>query len=338
MVHRFYKFLLHHQVIFALFLIALGWLVFQTRGILTAVFISYIIMAALLPAVLYLQRRGFPKIVAVLIPYISSLIFILIIIFPLVPFFLSQVSSLISGLPEYLDQSAEILGIRIDPNQVQTVVSREFDSIGRNAFNVTRQVFGGVFSILTVLIISFYLLLYQENFKRSIARLFHSDAHNRVHRAISHINEKLGAWMRGQMVLSFSIGFITWVVLSILGVLFGMPYALPLALLAGILEVIPTLGPTLAAIPAVIVALTISPTLAIIVVLIYIIIQLLENNILVPKIMQRAVGLNPVIVILAVMIGANLMGIVGALLSIPFVSFIIVLFNSINNTEEPAKE
>ena len=102
-----------------------------------------------------------------------------------------------------------------------------------------------------------------------------------------------------------------------------------MALLAGLLEVVPTLGPTLSAIPATIVALTISPTMAIVIILTYILIQMLENQLIVPKIMERAVGLNPVIVILGVSIGANLMGIVGALLSIPFISFVIVLYQSL---------
>ncbi len=125
------------------------------------------------------------------------------------------------------------------------------------------------------------------------------------------------------------IGTLTWIGLSIL----QLPYVLPLALLAGILEIIPTLGPILSAIPAAAVAFTISPTLGFAVIIFYILLQMLENQVLVPKIMEKAVGLNPVIVILGVMIGGNLMGISGALLAIPFMSFLIVLFNSLNSPE-----
>jgi predicted PurR-regulated permease PerM len=113
----------------------------------------------------------------------------------------------------------------------------------------------------------------------------------------------------------------------------GLPYALPLALLAGILEVVPTLGPILSAIPAAAIAFTISPTLGFTIIIFYILLQALENQVLVPKIMEKAVGLNPVVVILGVMIGGNLMGISGALLAIPFISFLIVLFNSLNSPE-----
>lgn len=330
MIHRFYNYLLKNQVILALFLIVFGWFIFQTRGILVSVFLSYIIMAALMPAVQYLKRKGLPNIVAVLIPALGTLIVLILIIFPLVPFFLGQIRSLADDLPASLDEAATSFGISIDAQAVQDVVSREINSISRNAVVVTTKVFGGVFSALTVVIVSFYLLLYYSHFKKSIAKLFHKDERDFIEEVVEKINDKLGAWLRGQLVLSFFIGLITYIALSIM----GLPYALPLALIAGLLEVVPTLGPTLAAIPAVIVALTINPPTAIAVVVIYIIIQLLENNFLVPKIMQKAVGLNPIVVILGVMIGANLMGVAGALLSIPFISFIIVLFQSITTERD----
>jgi predicted PurR-regulated permease PerM len=202
--------------------------------------------------------------------------------------------------------------------------------LSSSAIQVTTRVFGGIFSMITIFIISLYLLLYNDSFKRFIARLFHHNDREKVLSTVSLVNDKLGAWLQGQMFLCFFIGFITWIALTII----GLPFALPLALLAGILEIVPTLGPTLSAIPATIVALTIAPTMAIVVVATYILIQMLENQLLVPKIMERAVGLNPVVVILSVTIGANLMGIVGALLAIPFVTFLIVIYQSVEAQKE----
>lgn len=313
------------QVLLALFLIALGWFIFQLRGILTSVFISYIIMAALSPAVDTLKKRGLPNLLAVLIPYLSGLLIFFVLVFPLIPFTAQQVQSLITNLPIYVDQTAKTLGFGIDAKAIESAVSSGLSDVGKNAFQVTSKVFGGVFSLITILIVAFYLLLYQREFKHTIANLFHRDVRGKVYATLTLIDEKLGAWLRGQLILSLFIGTITWIVLTILGV----PFALPLAILAGILEVIPTLGPTIAAIPAFIVAFTVSPTLGFFVVIAYIVIQLIENNILVPKIMERAVGLNPVIVILGVMIGANLMGVTGALLAIPFIALVIVLFTSL---------
>ena len=329
MLHRFVKYLLRNQVILGLFLLVFFWLLVQIKDILVSIFLSYIIMASVSPSVDYLQKKGFPKVVAVLIPYLGIILAVFLLILPLVPFVFDQIRSLLSELPKYLNSSSTVFGIRVDQNQIEQWINGEIDSIGKNAFDFTRQIFGGLFSTITIFVVSFYLLMYHNSFKKYIAKLFHPDNRNAVLRTQDLINHKLGAWLRGQAILCLFIGTLTWIGLSIL----QLPYVLPLALLAGILEIIPTLGPILSAIPAAAVAFTISPTLGFAVIIFYILLQMLENQVLVPKIMEKAVGLNPVIVILGVMIGGNLMGISGALLAIPFMSFLIVLFNSLNSPE-----
>jgi predicted PurR-regulated permease PerM len=325
MLPRLYDYLIRNQVIFALCLIFFGWFIYSIHGIILSLFLSYIIMAAILPITKYLRSKRVPKLLAVLIPYFAILLLLVILIFPLVPFVVQQLQSLIVGFPKYLNDSAALLGIKIDFNQLQTYVNSQMATISSNAVQVTTTVFGGLFTVITVFIVSLYLLLYNDLFKKNFSRLFPRSQQDRVLTTLGLINEKLGAWLQGQIILSVTIGCVTWIALTLLGI----PFALPLAILAGMLEVIPTLGPTLSAIPAVIVALTISPTMALAIVATYILIQMLENQLLVPKIMERAVGLNPIVVILGVSIGANLMGIVGALLSIPFISFIIVIYKSL---------
>jgi predicted PurR-regulated permease PerM len=324
MLQRFYEYLLKNQVIFALCIIFFAWFVVEIRGIIVSIFLSYIIMAAILPITAYFRKRKVPKILAVLIPYFAILLILIILIVPLVPFVLGQLKALIIGFPKYLNQSANIFGVDINLNQIQHYVNSQINSIGSNAFQVTTTVFGGLFTTITVFIVSLYLLLYNDSFKKNFARLFHRDQQAKVLTTVGLVNDKLGAWLQGQIILSVSIGVLTWIALMLL----NFPFALPLAILAGILEIVPTLGPTLAAVPAVIVALTISPTMALVIVATYVLIQTLEGQLLVPQIMKRAVGLNPVAVILGVTIGATLMGIVGALLSIPFISFIIVIYKS----------
>ncbi len=329
MLVKLYHYLLRNQVILALVLIGLAWVIFQLRDILVSVFIAYILMAALIPIVNFFRRHRFPKILAVFIPYFTIITAIFLLVVPAVQLFIPQVQSFISGLPLLLNQSGNLFGLSIDPKDVQAYLSGELAAIGRNAFIVTSKIFGSVFATISVFFISFYFLMYHEAFKQWIARLFHKNSREKVVETMQLVDEKLGAWFRGEVVLMLSIGFMTWIGLTII----NMPYALPLAVIAGFLEIVPTLGPTLSAIPAMIVALTISPPLALTVVVIYIIIQQLENTLLVPKVMQRAVGLNPVVVIIAIMIGANLMGIIGALLAIPFVSFLVVIFNAVDNQD-----
>lgn len=282
-------------------------------------------MSALLPFVEFLIKRKLPKIIAVFIAYFTTLAILILIILPLIPFFVSQIQSLFNNFPQYLDRAAGIAGINIDTSQIKSFIASEIDAIGKSALILTGKIFSGVFSTLTILVVTFYLLLDHQRLNNSITSLFPKDLQTKVLQVLMKIENKLGAWLRGQVILSFFIGVITWIALTLL----GLDFALPLALMAGILEIVPTIGPILSAIPAIIVAVSISPVLALVVALVYLVIQILENNILVPKIMQKAVGLNPVIIILSVMTGARLMGVLGALLAIPFISTLIIIFQSL---------
>lgn len=322
------KYILHNHFLAALCVLALGWFVVSMRYIFVALFISYIIMAALSPMVEFLKRRKLPKSLAVGVSYISALLFITVLIVPLIPFFSAQIQALFTNFPLYLDKSAEAIGFTISTAQVQDFVNSELSSIGKNAIFLTTQVFGGLLSLLTILVVSFYLMLDHARIKSSIGDLF-PEYRKEVVATLVLIDEKLGAWVRGQIVLCIFIGVLTWIVLTILGV----PFALPLAVIAGLLEIIPTLGPIISAVPAVIVTLAVAPSLTIFVIITYFLIQLLENNLLVPKIMQKAVGLNPVIIIIAVIFGSELMGILGALISVPLMSMLVIIYHSFKKAE-----
>ncbi len=306
-------------------IIVFFWFLLQVLDILVVGFIAYIVMAALSPAVRFLHKKGLPNTLSVVLPLVTVIVFLVLLIFPLVPFFIEQVQSLLTGFPLYLDQAAKSVGVSIDTKNVQTFLSSQNTAIGKNAFFVTGRVFGGVLSTLTIFVVIFYLLIDEGRIKKAVASLFPKQSREKVLATFVLVEDKLGAWMRGQIALSLFIGTITWIALTLIGI----KVALPLAVIAGILEIVPTIGPILAAFPAVVIALTISPTMAIIVGIIYFAIQIVENNILVPRIMQQAVGLNPIIVIMCILAGGELMGIVGALLSIPFVSMIIVIIQSL---------
>lgn len=329
MIQRFYNYLLKNQILFALFILAICWFLVQNKDILVSLFLAYIIASSIMPFVAYLQKKHLPKIWSVTIPYAIMILTIFLIIIPLITFIISQIQLLVTGLPGYVKQAGHTFGVSIDIEQFQSYITRDLNSYSKDALNVTTKFFGSLFSILVIFIISFYLLLYYDEFKKSFAKLFRTDTQPYVLTTLDLINEKLGSWLRGQIILMIFIGLMSWVALTILKI----PNAIPLALLSGVLEIIPTLGPILSAVPAVIVAISVSPTLAITVAVAYILIQVIENNLLVPKVMQKAVGLNPVVVILSVITGANLMGMSGGLLAIPFVSFIIVIFKSLQSKQ-----
>ncbi|MBF8249923.1 MAG: hypothetical protein HW400_524 [Candidatus Levybacteria bacterium] len=318
------KYLINNHFLAALIVIALTWLAIELSNILIIIFISYIIMAALSPFSDFLTRKRFPKIFAVLIPYSITIIIFVMLIFPLVPFFISQIQLLFSNFPKYIDQIAKSLSLQIDTANVKNVLESDINALGKNAIDVTGKIFNGVFSILSVFVISFYLMLERQALKKQLIALWSKKDQDGILGTIAQIENKIGWWLRGQLVLSFSIGFLTWIGLTI----FGLPFALPLGLLAGLLEIVPTIGPIISAIPAVIVALTISPGFALSIVAFYILVQMLENNILVPKIMQKAVGLNPIVIIIGVLIGSKFLGIPGALLAVPFISMTLIIFKS----------
>jgi predicted PurR-regulated permease PerM len=301
----------------------------QIREILVILFIAYILMASLSPFVNLLESKRVPHVIASIAVYLTTIIIVFLLIFPLVPFFINQLQSLLTTIPTYVGKISGILNIHIDTASIQSFATSELNSIGKNVFAVTKSIFSGLFSIISVLVIGFYLLLDRKNINQNIISFFPQKTQDRAQETLSQVEEKLGAWLRGQIVLSVFIGAITWIALTFLGINF----ALPLALIAGLLEIVPTIGPIISAIPALIVAFATSPELSIIVVFVYIGIQLLENNLLVPKIMEKAVGLNPIVIILAVGIGAQLMGVLGALLAIPFLSMLVIIVKNLNDTK-----
>jgi len=131
----------------------------------------------------------------------------------------------------------------------------------------------------------------------------------------------LGSWARGEIILMFFVGLLIYIGLLILGI----PFALPLAIIAGILEIVPVLGPNIAAIPAIVIGLTISPLMALAVAALCFLVQQLENYLLVPRIMEKSVGVNPIITLISLTIGYKMMGIVGIILSIPLFLTIKIL-------------
>ena len=324
MLKHLFAYLSRNQFVAGLLLVGLIMLLYQLKEILLVIFVAYIIVASLNPFVDYLRKRGVPKTIAVLLTFFVTLILVVILIAPLVPFFVSQIQQLAKSFPSYLHQAASAIGLQLDIREIGRLVTPQ--QLGENAFALAGGVFGGFFTIVSTIAISFYLLLAYDKAKKNVAGLFPRHHQEKALGIIDQVNSKLGAWLQGQFLLSLSIGLITWVTLMLL----GLPFALPLAVLAGLFEIIPTVGPIISAVPAVIVALTISPNMAIIIIVAYILIQTVENHLLVPRIMSRAVGLNPVIVIIGVIVGSKLLGIPGALLSVPFISLLVLVSKNLD--------
>lgn len=308
----------HRTVIFiSLFILAL-WVLFLIKDLLIILFVGVILMSALSPLVIFLERFKVPKGLGIAVTYIIMIAVISGLFALVLPPLLEESSRLISVLPPLLDKLFETASI--DKSVFQTQLS----SFSRNIFSLTLTVFDNLLTIIFLLVLTFYLLLERENLEERLAALF-IGRELRVKKLTTQIEEKLGSWFRGQLFLSIVIGVLSFIGLTILGI----PYALPLAVVAGVMEVVPVIGPIISAIPPILLALTISPLLSLGVAAMYFVIQQLENHLLVPQVMKRAVGLNPLVVILAIAIGSKLFGFAGALLAVPLAVVVQIIITEI---------
>jgi predicted PurR-regulated permease PerM len=190
--------------------------------------------------------------------------------------------------------------------------------------------FQNLINIFILIVISFYLLLERKNLDKYLLHFFGDNAEKVGAGVMDKIEKRLGGWVRAQILLMIIIGLLTFIGLRLLGI----DYALPLAIFAGFLEIIPTIGPFISAIPAVLVALLISPLMGLAVAALYFLIQQIENNFIVPQLMAKECGINPLITIIVLIAGFKLGGIIGAILAVPVVLLIEIILTEISASEK----
>lgn len=306
-------------------LVFLGiWFLFTIRDIVVLFFIVLVIVAALGPLVDKMSKY-IPRILALIILTVIFLGFLVTIGFLLIPPIIAQINQLAINLPSIIDNlSPAFYNLQSVVRQYQTNLmnlSTELGGLTSGIYSTTISFLTGLVAIATILVLSFYLLLEQNSIRHFVHEITPSEHEERIFTIIHKISIKMGNWLRGQGILMLIVGILDGIALFAIGV----PYALTLAVWGGLTEVIPYIGPWLGLVPALIVAYTVSPLTALLVVIAYILIQQLEGHILVPKMMGKAVGLSPVIIILALLIGAKLMGILGVLISVPLTAAISVI-------------
>lgn len=325
-------------------------LVLRLMDVLIMVFVALVIAATLRPMVFFLQRRRIPKALAVAIIYLGILGVIAGLFLLVIPALVEQGGALVRSLPHLyasLVASLEknpIDAIRTLPQRLPTgdQLASQLQGVSSAVLTGVLGISMGVLAVLTkmvsIIVLSVYLTLDQSRLERFWLSLAQTARRPELLAIWREIESRLGGYVRGELLLMTSIG-----VLSSLGYLaMGLPYALALGALAGLLEFVPMIGPTLGAIPAVLVALSISPQVALLVVAYTIVLQLAENNILVPRLMGRSVGVSPIMVILAFFTFSTLLGITGAFLAIPLAAILQVLMDhlvvhaGVSSAEEPS--
>jgi predicted PurR-regulated permease PerM len=325
--------------------VTLMWALYLVRGPVLLIYVSMLFATGLAPLVQLIERqriraismRRVPRAAAILVIYATVLGVLAALTAAVVPPLVAQVEEFWKQLPTYLDQAQQRLaswGLLAPDASFKDLLQQAPASSGGNVVAVVLATLGGVvgsiFGLVSILLLTFYFLIESQAILELFVRLFPRGQRRRVSDVIEKAAAKISAWLGGQLLLGLIIGTMTAIGFAFMGV----PYFFVLAVIAGIGEMIPMVGPLLSAVPAVLVALTVSPGMALGVAAYCWGLQLLENNVLVPKVMGETVGLSAVTVIMSLAIGSELLGFAGALLAVPTAAIIQVLFEELYLAEK----
>lgn len=315
-------------------------LLFYLRDLVLVVVTAVVIASAIEPGVRALMRRKIPRLLSVLAIYFAMILAFFSIFYFFLPSVLEDVATFVGSLPAYVeafnaagafDQYTRILGLNLPAVSPEAIMDSFRNVLGfgssGSALQAASAVFGGVFFFILIIVFSFYFAVIEtgiDDFLKVVTPKRYQAYALDLWKRSQH---KIGLWMQGQLLLAVIIGVLVYLGLTILGV----PHALTLAVIAGAFEIIPVFGPILAAVPAVIVAFVDGgATLGFLTIALYTITQQFENHLIYPLVVTRVVGVPPLLVILALIIGAKLAGFLGVLLSVPVAGAIQELLKDVS--------
>lgn len=317
-------------------LIVLGlWFLWFIRDII-GIFIAALLLAALIePFASWFEKHRIPRALAVLIVYVFLITLTSIFILLFVPVITQQGTQLLNNFSSYYTQATDSLGnvrqVFLDygfsdnvASYFSTIKTSINDSFG-DLFTTVKGVVGGVAATFIVFVLAFYMIVEDDKMRSYFRSLTPVEYQPYLSHVTKKMQKKMGDWLRGQIILGIIVGLAVYVGLLFLGV----RYAFLLALVAGVLEIIPYVGPIISLFPALIIGFSQSPLVGFSVAVLYLLVQQIENNVLVPKIMQKVTGLNPIISILALLVGLKAGGMVGAILAIPLAMMGLVILEDL---------
>ncbi|MFN7917420.1 MAG: AI-2E family transporter [Vicinamibacterales bacterium] len=315
------------------------------RDALLVIYVSGLLATGLGPLVHHIEHaaapgtRRLPRWLAILLIYLSIVGVLTLVGLLVVPPLVQQAQELWRRAPELLVHAQEYLVARglldhpLTLGEAVRTAPGPGQAVGTVAGAVS-TVLAAILAFVTVLILTFYLLVESDSLFAGFARLFPRADRPRVQDAAQKISTKVSAWLSGQLILGGTIGLSAAIGLYLIGV----PYFYVLALIAAFGELIPVVGPIFSAVPAVLVAMTVSPQTALLTVLFFLLQQQVENHLLVPKVMERQVGVSAVFVIVALLVGGSLLGILGAVLAVPSAAIIQVVIAELLDERDRQQE
>lgn len=329
-------------------ILALAWLLWVLRDVALIVLTAVVIASAVEPGVRVFLRQRIPRVLAVLAVYALLFAVFAVLFYFFFPSVLKDFATFAASLPNYLeylsrasafDTYTSILGLpsptAISSVEIMDSIRAAVGGTYSNTITAASQLFGGFFSVILIVVFSFYFAVVEtgvDDFLRIVTPKSHQAYVLGLWRRSQH---KIGLWMQGQLILAVLIAVLVYLLLTI----FGIPHALMLAVIAGVFEIIPVFGPILAAIPAVIIAFVAGgPILGVTAAIIYLVIQMFENHLIYPQVVTRVVGVPPLLVILALIIGAELAGFLGIILSVPVAATLQEFVSDLEGGRLPQRE
>jgi predicted PurR-regulated permease PerM len=290
---------------------------FLGRQILLGLFLAIIISSGIEVVVNFLERHSIPRTLGVILIFLFGVVLIILLIYTVIPLIIVDLNSIFSGFDKstasVLWNSFVDLKTSQSANALLSKLSAQFFSGSSSPLDVFSKTLGSFGLVVAVIVCSFYLSISRDGVERFIKVVLPADYEKTALNIYGRSRKKIGFWLQTQMLLSVIIGVSVWGALTVLGV----KHAFILGIVAAVFEIVPFVGPILSGALAVLMALSVSVSLALYTLIAFLVIQQLESHILVPLLMRRALGLHPVIVIIAILIGAEVGGILGVLISVP---------------------
>ena len=296
-------------------LIPLGiYFLWYVRDLIFSLLIGFILMSALRPGVVYLTKKRLPHVLSVMTIYLLFIFVFVMLILLIVPPIVVETANLFRTLPFIIEDSLPYLSQFLNLRDLSALVPNATNNI----FGFISALFSNAFFIITTFFFGLYFLLEENLFDRVLNHYFDIKTSQRIGAVIKRAEKRMSSWFWGELTLMTVVGVLTFIGLNLVGI----RYALPLAVLAGLLEVVPNIGPILSSIPAIIIGFSSSYFSGFSAMALYLVVQQFENSLIVPIIMKHAVGLNPILTLIALILGGRIGGMLGVLLAIQLFLFI----------------
>lgn len=306
-----------------LVLLAVAFL-FSIWQILASIFLAVVIASGLEPGVKGLTKIKIPRFFAALIIYVFGLLLFTSVFYLVLPTLITEskqfseelpigYSNLIGNIEEFFGRTPVDINIQEEVGGLVSSIQSSIPTDASNIFDFLSNLFGGLLSFILMLVISFYLVLQKDGVSHFLKSVVPREHQEYAVDLWKRVQVRLGRWFQGQILLGLFVGSFLFVVLWLMGV----KYALTIAFMAGILEIIPVIGPITAGLITFVLISFQSPMLAVGAIVAYLIIEQIQQHLLMPSLMSKTIGLNPVVIIVSLLVAANLIGIWGVVLAIP---------------------